>query len=314
MRQGSAVTPDPHDAARRLGQVFGAAGVLSARIGTARVVLGTRIGTTLRRRTRNLLFRRLARRLAQSAVGEHREIAAALDAAIDAADDRAARALMRTAGCRTDLGAEKVVSRKYRFVWLCVPKVASRSMIAELRVADPGAEVIRGRTLDEILEGRPETRDYFRFAFMRHPVDRALSFYADKHALALRDRESRLWFIDPWYGLETGMSFVQLCRWLDTPWGSDTFADRHWLSQHRQIASTDGRLPDFIGHWETLEADWRSVAERLGMPWRPLPRLNARPQGAEVDTRIDTRMDADTEALLRRRYAADFRLGGYRDA
>lgn len=305
------MTPDVHHAALRLSRLLVAASELAARTGTARVVQGTRIGAALHRRTRDLLFRRLARCLAQSATGEHREVAAALDAAVDAVDYRAAWTLARTAGCKSDLRAEKVISRRHRFVWICVPKVASRSIIAGLRAADPGAEVVRRRTLDEILERRPETRGYFRFAFMRHPVDRALSFYADKHALALRNAQSRCWFIDPWYGLETGMSFVELCRWLDTPWGSDAFADRHWLSQHRQIVSADGRLPDFIGHWETLEADWRSVAQRLGMPWRPLPRLNARPRGAEADTRIDTRMDADSVALLRRRYREDFRLGGY---
>ena len=62
----------------------------------------------------------------------------------------------------------------------------------------------------------------------------------------------------------------------------------------------------FLGRYERLDADWRTVCERLGLPFRALPRLNPRPEGCEA-----ARPDADTAALLRRRYAEDFRLGGY---
>ena len=74
------------------------------------------------------------------------------------------------------------------------------------------------------------------------------------------------------------MTFAEFCRWLDTPWGSDAFADRHWLSQHRQVRTAGGLLPDFLGHWECLDADWRAVTGRLGLPVRELPRLNAGPR------------------------------------
>ena len=179
--------------------------------------------------------------------------------------------LVATAGCRTDLRAEKMVSRRFRFLWLCNPKVASRSIIAALRAADPDAELFRNCTLDEVLARRPEARGYFTFAFIRHPLDRTRSCHADKHALALRDRRAARWFIEPWHGLGLGMTFAEFCRWLDTPWGSDAFADRHWLSQHRQIRTAGGRLPDFLGHWERLDADWRAVTARLGLPFASCP-------------------------------------------
>ena len=248
----------------------------------------------------------LAHRLARAARPEHRAVASALAAAIGAGDDRAALALVSMAELRPDLRAEKILSHKHRYLWICVPKVASRSIIATLRAVDPGAELIRDRTLGEILAARPEAREYFRFAFLRHPVDRIRSFYADKHTVASRDRDVRRWFVEPWYGVSAGMGFAAFCRWLETPFGSDAFADRHWLSQHRQVRDADGRLPDFLGCYERLDADWRAVCERLGVPFRPLPRLNARPE----DSR-ETPLDADTVALLRRRYAEDFRLGGY---
>lgn len=294
---------DACDAARLLARGLDLTGV-------GRLLAGGGTGSRLVRDVlRTTAFVPLARRLATAPAPEHQALAALLAAAIEAGDGAAALALVSTAGRRPDLRAEKIVSHRYRYLWLCNPKVASRSLIAALRAADPEAELIRGRTLDEVLAVRPELRDYFRFAFLRHPWHRARSFHADKHALARADRNAYRWFIAPWYGLRRGMSFAELCRWLGTACGSDAFADRHWLSQHRQLNDADGRQPDFLGRYETLEADWRRVSERLHMPFVELPRLNARVHRLG----LPATPDEETLAMLRRRYAADFAVGGYGD-
>ncbi|MYE10299.1 MAG: sulfotransferase family protein [Gammaproteobacteria bacterium] len=280
---------DPHEVARRGGRVFGALAACG-----------------LLPRARDRWCGRLAATLAASTTPEHREVAKALRQAVREGDRDAALALATTAGRRPDTRAEKIVSRRYRCLWICIPKAASRSLMAALRAADPGAELIRRCTLDEVLDRRPEAREYFRFAFLRDPATRALSAWADKHTLARTDRDAFRWFIRPYYGLRTGMSFEAFCRWLATPFGADAFADRHWLSQHRQIRDGDGRLPDFIGRFESIDADWRAVCRRIGMPHRPLPRLNPRPPAL-----ADEEPAAACEALLRRRYAEDYRLGGY---
>ena len=277
-----------------------------AAIGAGRAVAGrSRLSGAIARPIRDRAFAALAKRLAGSATPERRALASALTAAIEAGDEEAARALVSTAARRPDLRAEKILSHKHRYLWICVPKVASRSLIATLRAVDPSAELIRNRTLEQVFAARPGAREYVRFAFLRHPADRARSFHADKHTLAARDRDAHRWFIQPWYGLSADMGFEAFCRWLDTPFGSDAFADRHWLSQHRQIRDADGRLPDFLGRYERLDADWRAVCDRLGMPSVVLPRLNPTPRGYS-----EKPPDADTAARLRRRYAEDFRLHG----
>ena len=284
---------DAHDGARRLAL----AGAALARIGAMPPA-----------RVRDRAFARLAARLAASPTPEHGKIAVALRDALAAGDRGAALALASTAGRRADRRAEKIVSHRYRFLWICNPKVASRSLIQALRAADPGAELVRGRTLDEILDRRPALRAYFSFAFVRHPVGRTRSFHADKYGLARHDRRAHRWFIEPWYGLHRGMGFEEFCRWLATSAGSDAFADRHWLSQHAQIRTRDGRGPDFVGRWETLDDDWRTVTAHVGMPHRELPRLNARTGAAPA---ADDAEALAAAALLRRRYAEDFRLWGY---
>ena len=303
------VMADAHDVARLLGRILKVAGRCGLLPGSdpAGTRFPTMIGTVVRRQVLDRLLDHLTCRLAVSRTVEHRDIAAALAAAVRAEDYRTALALVTTAGCRPDLKAEKMISRRYRFLWICNPKVASRSIIAALRAADPEVELIRNQTLDEVLKRRPEARGYFSFTFVRHPCDRIFSCYADKHSRALYKRDAWRWFIEPYYGLTTGMSFGEFCHWLNTPWGSDAFADRHWLSQHRQIRTADGRLPDFLGHWESLDADWRMVTKWLGMPYRDLPRLNVRPK----ELPAGEQPDAATAALLRRRYSEDFRVGGY---
>ena len=59
----------------------------------------------------------------------------------------ATRLLARTLAAIGAGRAEKLLSHKHRYLWICVPNVASRSLIATLRAVDPGAELIRIRTL-----------------------------------------------------------------------------------------------------------------------------------------------------------------------
>ena len=309
--EGRRFAVDPRGAARVLDKALGASG--ARRLMSYPGASGIGFGRTAREALRAGALRPLARWLATSALAEHRELGALLGEAIAAADDARALALVSTAARKPDLRAEKMVSHRYRFLWICNPKAASRSLIAALRAVDPDAVPIRHRTLEQVLARYPEAGEYFRFAFLRHPVHRTRSFHADKHTLARRDRNARRWFIDPWHGLRPGMSFAEFCRWLETPCGADAFADRHWLSQSRQIAAADGRMPDFLGRFETLEADWGAVTARLRLPPVPLPHLNASTTG-ETGQAGEAGCGGEIMEQMRRRYAEDFVLGGYGDA
>lgn len=221
---------------------------------------------------------------------------------------------------------ELVVSRQYGFFLICNPKVASRSIIAALMGVDRDAELIRDRSFREIYAQYPEMKNYYSFAFVRHPCHRALSLYSEMHfsperypAVQRRNKmEKRQYLFDRWYGLAEAGSFDDYCRWLNTPYGADKFADQHFRSQHLCIRLGCGRLPDFVGHFEDIQADLDRIAAHLGMPRLALPMLNtasgwtptpdawraARPQ-------LAAQLTARNKRLLAKRYAEDFKLFGY---
>lgn len=245
-----------------------------------------------------------------------------LGALLGGAFEKAGR-MARTAAQTPDLGAEKIVSHNYRALWLCNPKVASRSTIAALLDMDPDAELVRDKTLAEIYSIHPAARTYFSFAFMRHPFDRTLSLYAEMRFhrqrfagehLRLKEERQRS-FAKTFYGLAEVDSFDSFCQWLDTPYASDRFADRHFLSQHLQIRLPDGRLPDSIGRVDDLDEDLQRIAAHLGMPTPVLPMLNTRAGWAPAPDAVEsarasmrTELSARNKALLQKRYAQDMEL------
>lgn len=239
-------------------------------------------------------------------------------------DFRQARIHAAAAARRAYPSAEKIISREYRFIWICVPKAASRSLMAALLAADPDAEVVK-ISVSDIRRERPETVGFYTFAFVRHPFDRALSLYAETrhfrerfHGEKRRPKEERQRFYESAFpGLAEVETFDDYCEWLNTPYASDDFADVHFLSQRAQIAADDGRLPDFVGTVENIDEDFRRVADSLGMtPPSALPTLNTMagwnpdsPQAlAAARAEMGGLLTERNKALLAKRYADDVEL------
>ena len=262
--------------------------------------------------------------------------------------------MARTVRLRPALGAEKIISHKYGFLCLSVPKVASRSIKAALHNIDSKVEVVDGRSIYDLYTMHPRVKDYYSFAFIRHPFSRTLSWYWELFFTATvfaktyhlyRHKRNRsffdatagrlVWMRSPLselaspfrkeeksrrsfarhYGLKETAGFEDVCRWLNTPYGSDAFADRHFLSQHVQIRLPVGRLPDFVGRFENINADLGRVAECLGMPAPALPMLNtmagwqtSRSALEAARARREVQLSERSKALLRTRYAHDVEL------
>ena len=276
-------------------------------------------------------FRKLKRRLGRQARAASRLMATPavlgdVAGALLRGETARARRMTVTILQETDVRTEKVISRKHRFVWLANPKVASRSIVAALLGADPDAEIVYEGSIFDVYARYPETRSYYSFAFVRHPFDKAISYHTQLHrprdgyegdALSRVERTTRDKFAR-FHGLSEARDFDDYCEWLNSPYGSDAFADKHFLSQHLVIRAGHDRLPDFVGRFENLRADLARVAADVGMPAPALPMLNtmagwqAAPEALRAArSRMSVQLTERNKALLRKRYAEDFRLGGY---
>lgn len=125
-------------------------------------------------------------------------------------------------------------------------------------------------------------RTSFKFCFCRNPYDRAVSHWK----FTMRKHPDRL---------EPGTSFRDFTRLLGTK--------RDWIPQFTWV---HGVNLDFIGRFETLEEDIRTVGAELGIEVGDIPKLNA--------TRHDhytTYYCAEAKANIDNYYTTDFRFFGY---
>jgi hypothetical protein len=159
-----------------------------------------------------------------------------------------------------------IVSDSHRFVFAHVPKTGGISVRAALGpYADGQAAVLQEtthETLPELLSRQPRLAGHFKFAFVRNPWNRLVSFYAYACRYLARTLPQM-----------QGVSFPEMLRLLDgnVAWLRDLFVMR------LQSDYTAGA--DFIGRFERLEDDFKRVCARLNIA-APLARKNASEHGA----------------------------------
>jgi len=105
------------------------------------------------------------------------------------------------------------------------------------------------------------------------------------------------------------MSFTAFAEWLNSPEGSDSVADRHWMSQYRILALDEAGVIeyDFIGRFERLAQDYDRLINLSGLE---LPPLSHRLKTQAPDEYRNLYDDYSRE-LIARRYARDIELFGY---
>lgn len=163
---------------------------------------------------------------------------------------------------RLDRQTEIVYSHDHKFLCVLVPKCGSRTILAGLEKAAKTNNFdlnVKERGASAFVIGYDS---FYRFAIVRDPWARAYSCYKQKilqnspikQALHFTNRD----------GLNAGMSFAEFVAWLNTPYGADNRADRHWASQHLILGLDMGFEYTFVGKLENMVEDIGAVANRLG--------------------------------------------------
>jgi dermatan 4-sulfotransferase 1 len=195
------------------------------------------------------------------------------------------------------------------FAYLPIPKVATSSICASLlKTQGAKAGIADFKVFERQLSQHfnPEAirgaADGLRlFAFVRHPLARLYSAYADKLIKAPQRGQRNVFAC---HGLEFGMAFdafvARVCAM------EDRQLDRHLRSQAWFLCDSNGLIPNFIGHLESFNADWDQLTVMIPT-LGPIDHLNL----AAGKTDFLRHYSPKSLALAQHRFARDFELFGY---
>jgi Sulfotransferase family len=181
-----------------------------------------------------------------------------------------------------------VICDRYRCLFVHIPKTAGMSIeqvFLELEGLNwsTGGSLLLGRNddpslgppklehlkADEYVAGGHLTAEqfasYFKFSFVRNPWDRIVSEYKYR-------------------GYPVKIDFkTYLFERLPAPGWTDTY--RHIIPQYDFLHDEAGKLlVDFVGRYESLQADFDTVCARVGIPPTRLPQVNRSLEGTWPDS------------------------------
>lgn len=199
-----------------------------------------------------------------------------------------------------------IVVPELKLGFVPTPKVANRSM--KMAIANHIGMQWRGDIHHAPWQFTPlallKDNDYFRFGFVRNPLDRLLSCYAQK--IVYYERElgmpPLLWRYGKAFNKDmTFAEFVEAVARIP-----DRVSDIHFRSQHTFLYHHGKLMVDFVGHFEQIEHDWSFLREKFGLP--ELPHQN---RSRHVDYR--EAYTPELVAIVARRYTRDIEQFGYSD-
>ena len=185
-----------------------------------------------------------------------------------------------------------------RAIFVHVPKVAGTSV---KQVLFPDAwSLTHYRAIDYFLDNPLKYRRYFVFAFVRNPYDRLVSAY--EFLLRGGKNEPDRRFRDR--VLSAYASFADLVKY---GLGRREVDEKyHFMPQSRFLVSPWGSIMvDYVGRFERMEADFATIARRMGLDVR-LPHSNKSTRGRWEDYYTE-----ELRSIVYRHYKADFDLLAY---
>lgn len=163
------------------------------------------------------------------------------------------------------------ISHRYQFLWFRVAKVGTRSILRQFEDHDVPLDVQHAMWIHY-----PTTlfKDYFKFAFVRHPWGRLLSCWRNKV------HETNHFGFDP----TTHRQMQELGNFVDWVQRQDLRdCDHHICLQSRLIDLTQ---VDFLGRLESFEADFMRICETLGIRCSGVRIENETKKAPEHDQRL----------------------------
>ena len=207
--------------------------------------------------------------------------------------------------------AQMIISHQHRFIFAAIPKTGTHSVRHALRehmsaedLEQVGLFVNKRFPFEELAkirhghislhQVRPFLGDeafasYFKFAFVRNPFDRFVSY------CAFMTRENGAFDRDPKEVMRRMLFELR-------PMHHVLFQP-----QHTFVTDDDGRLlADYIGRVEEMQASYDHICGRIGIPSAELGQVNSSKRGLYRDYYDQQLIDGVAEL-----YATDLKLFGY---
>ena len=204
-----------------------------------------------------------------------------------------------------------IVSHHHRFVFVAIPKTGTHSVRQALRahlgtedIEQVGLFVNKRFPYEELAKikhghlslqqlrpflGEQKFSEYFKFAFVRNPYDRFVSY------CAFMTRNGDVFSRNP-------KAVMRHMLFVEPP-------EQHILFQAQNSLLTDENgllLTNYIGRVEQMQASYNAICERIGISLQFLEKVNS-------TSRRDYReyYDEELKQAVGRRYARDIELFGY---
>ncbi|WP_114422418.1 sulfotransferase family protein [Nocardioides houyundeii] len=186
------------------------------------------------------------------------------------------------------------VGHEHRFIWFRVAKVATRTIRHHFTTHGVPLDVdhaMRIRYPIDVFE------DYFKFAFVRDPLDRFVSAWHNKVV-----DMNYFHFDEPTH--RKMQDVEEFARWVaDQDLGQVPGTDQHLALQTRLI---DLSQVDFVGRLETFDEDFAEVCRRVGAP--AVPTVAQNQTGSPGSTR---EVSDSLRSLVETMYRRDYQILGY---
>jgi hypothetical protein len=179
-------------------------------------------------------------------------------------------------------------------VWFRNAKVGTRTIQAHLDEHYPDGLMV----LSEVPYPTAAFAAYFKFGFVRHPLDRFISAWQNKVCDTNHFRFSAA-------ERERMQTIERFAAWVAAQDVDDlATTDRHIVRQARLIDLTQ---VDFVGRMETFGADFGDVCERIGLQWsEPERRNRSEPSGITRDSASE-----ELRSIVEEAYRLDYQVFGY---
>jgi chondroitin 4-sulfotransferase 11 len=210
-----------------------------------------------------------------------------------------------------------LLSRSKKFLFIHIQKTGGQSLERVLKREIPDTHRFLG-THDHASWARhklePEWSEYFKFALVRNPWDRLVSWYMmieqNKQLipwykrLLRRNKYNLLWQ----YVLERSKNFeefiINCTGEVNDMDGRKSFA----YNQLDYLTDEEGKvIVDFIGRFEKLELDAEIIFRKLGVENAALPHINQTPHKHYSEYYSDKTMN-----IVAERYSRDIEFFGYK--